>query len=149
MRFRFNFRIGTKLALSAGVGVVFVAAMIGNQRVVDSATREMAAQVNAAETTQKAILTAERELRRIIMQRDIRAAYGVKNIDRSLDRVATFSTEGLKSFEAAERSVRVPQAKQQIEKAKDLFTRYGTAVREAAAGQRQYIEARTGQSDKA
>src|ERR1700712_434123 len=78
---KINFRIGTKLAISAGLGVVLVVAMVGNQTWVNQLNNRIARDIKASETVQKAVLQADIAQRRLLVQtRDIRNAMNAKDI---------------------------------------------------------------------
>ena len=146
---KMNLQIGTKLGISAGIGVVLVAAMVANQMIVNRAASHYAEQLKAAETAEKAIITAERELRRIIiMQRDIVRAQNPKELERPIERVAAFQAEGKKAFETAERAATRAEDRQQIGKTKEMFARFATVVLESVGTQKEILDFRNRQAQQ-
>ena len=70
-----NFRIGTKLGISAAVAVVFVIGMLINQVLVIQATHHANSVLRVSETVRKLVLEAEIDIRKLlIMQREMRSS---------------------------------------------------------------------------
>jgi hypothetical protein len=91
----FKFRIGTKLAITAGFGVVMVAAMVINQIRVNASSEALSGQAAANEAVLRNVLTGEIALRRtIIMNRDIRMATTPAVVDQSYGRLSQFTKDG-------------------------------------------------------
>ena len=68
-------RIGTKLGLSAFVGLVLFAGMVGNQARVNHLTRDLMSQVSRSRDLQQAALDARIKLNELIsIDRDLRLA---------------------------------------------------------------------------
>src|SRR5262245_17810326 len=99
---RFNFRIGTKLAISAGIGVVLVLGMIVNERWLNTQRQESVARMKTRENVQASVLNAEIAIRRVlVVSRDIRMATNATELKQALDRLDNFSSEGIKALDHA------------------------------------------------
>jgi methyl-accepting chemotaxis protein len=121
--------------------------MVASQLYITHTTSRLDDQVKAAEAAQRAIITGERELRRvIIMQRDIRAAQSEKDLERPIERVGVFTADGLKQLELAEKLTSIPENRQNIAKARDLFTRFVSVVREYVGTQKEILQFRNTQA---
>jgi methyl-accepting chemotaxis protein len=139
---KLKFRIGTKLALVAGVGVALVFVMAGNQVRVAQLTDALAAQVKASETVLKAVLDIGIDERRLFIQnRNIRSANTAAEVDKILDHVKELETSGNQSFESA-LGAADPTNRQHLVQNRDLYNSYTAAIRDYAALQKDLIAAR-------
>jgi len=83
--FRLNIRIGTKLALTAGIGVLLVAGMMFNQHLSNASVAQQAEQERAQQFVTANILNAGVGLQRMqIGTREIRLAISERESDQAL-----------------------------------------------------------------
>jgi methyl-accepting chemotaxis protein len=137
----FKLRIGAKLAITAGFGVVMVAAMVINQIRVNASSQALSAQSGASESMLRSVLTAEIALRRtIIMNRDIRMATALAAVDQSAGRLDQFAKDGKQALDRAVARATLPADREPLTKSKELFERYVAAMHETAAVQRETVD---------
>src|ERR1051325_6776483 len=111
---RFGLRIGSKLGISAGVGVVLAGGLILSNYMLTEQTHELDAKVNAAETVQKEILNAEVQGRRLlVVDRDVRIAGDVKELDYALGRLDRYL---IKSLDVAAKVAAEPENREHLPK---------------------------------
>jgi methyl-accepting chemotaxis protein len=143
--FPLKFRISTKLALSAACGVVVVAGMIANDKIVTGTRHKLLGQRDAAETVQKASLKAAVAVRRvIIMSRDIRLARTAADVDDVLKRAVQYGSDGVKALDLAIGKAPEEHIRARLTKAKEPLTVYNTATVESAALQKEILAGRGG-----
>jgi methyl-accepting chemotaxis protein len=137
----FKFRIGTKLAITAGFGVVMVAAMVINQIRVNASSEALSGQASANEAVLRNVLTGEIALRRtIIMNRDIRMATTPAGVDQSYGRLSQFTKDGREALDRAISKAALASDREALNKAKGLFDGYVGAMDDAAKVQREAID---------
>ncbi|MEN3347691.1 MAG: hypothetical protein V7632_1326, partial [Bradyrhizobium sp.] len=137
----FKFRIGTKLAITAGFGVVMVAAMVINQIRVNASSEALSGQAAANEAVLRSVLTGEIALRRtIIMNRDIRMATTPAGVDQSYGRLSQFTRDGREALDRAISKASIAVDREALNKAKGLFDSYVGAMHDAAKVQREAID---------
>jgi hypothetical protein len=136
----FKFRIGTKLAITAGFGVVMVAAMVINQIRVNASSQALGAQAGANEAVLRNVLGGEIALRRtIIMNRDIRMATVEAVLDQSYGRLNQFTKDGREALDRAIGKATLASDREALAKSKDLFNSYVGSMHDAAKVQREAI----------
>ena len=92
-------RIGTKLGLSAGVGVVLVVGMIASGQVQNVGRDEAAAEIKSSYELRGAIAAFELTTRRLLIaNRDMHLAVDGKQVEAAVGRVNTLTAEGQKQF---------------------------------------------------
>jgi methyl-accepting chemotaxis protein len=134
----FKFRIGAKLAITAGFGVVMVAAMVINQIRVNASSAALSGQAAANEAVLRNVLGAEIALRRtIIMNRDIRMATTAAGVDQSYGRLNQFTKDGREALDRAISKASLAADREALNKAKGLFDSYVAAMHDAAKVQRE------------
>src|SRR5262245_29313397 len=90
-------RIGTKLGLSAGVGVVLVIGMIAIGQMQNVSRDAAAADIKASLELRSAIAGFELTTRRLLIaNRDLRLAMDPAQVQEAAGRVKTLTTEGEK-----------------------------------------------------
>jgi methyl-accepting chemotaxis protein len=137
----FKFRIGTKLAITAGFGVVMVAAMVINQIRVNASSEALGGQAVANEAVLRNVLIGEIALRRtIIMNRDIRMATTPAGVDQSYGRLNQFTKDGREALDRAISKASLASDREALNKAKGLFDGYVGAMDDAAKVQREAID---------
>jgi len=147
--FGFKFRIGSKLAISAGLGVVLVLAMIVNERWLTVERQNSVSAMKTREAVQAAVLQAEISIRRVLVAgRDIRMATNPTELDQSLQKLGEFTEEGGKALDEAAKRATSNESRELLTRSRDLFTRYADAVRETGAIQKELLGYREIQSKR-
>src|ERR1700730_1410020 len=124
-----KFRIGTKLAISSGVGILVLAAIAANDQWDRSARATLRAEARAGEIVQKETLVALVATRRVvIMGRDARMALKIADVDKVLDRAMTFRKEADRALAAAASTAVAGQDRQRLNAAQEIFARYFAAI---------------------
>jgi methyl-accepting chemotaxis protein len=141
-----NLRIGAKLAISAGLGVALVVGMILNERYVASEQNENVTRLKTREAVQEAVYEGEVQIRRVlVVSRDIRLAPNTQDLDRQLERLRSFTDNGLNVLNEGARTATNGRSRELLRAAADLFARYADAIKETAATQREILESRDAQ----
>jgi methyl-accepting chemotaxis protein len=141
-----NLRIGAKLAISAGLGVALVVGMILNERYVASEQDENVTRLKTREAVQEAVYEGEVQIRRVlVVSRDIRLAPNTQDLDRQLERLRSFTENGLNVLNEGARTATNERSRDLLRNAADLFTRYADAIKETAATQREILLSRDAQ----
>ena len=136
-------RIGTKLAISAGVGVLLLGAIIVNNLIDGRIRGELAKDARNGEIVQRSALDAMIATRRlVIMGRDIRLSGKPEEVDKTLGQAAGFAQAGNKALDNAIAVSADGQGRQRLVQAKDLQARYYAAVQEVGAAQKEILLAR-------
>jgi methyl-accepting chemotaxis protein len=117
--------------------------MVGNQARVNRLARNLADEMKASETLQKAAMSAEIALRQLIaVNRDIRLAATPKDIDRILAVLRNHAGEGAKAYEVALASSTISENRNDLRAARDSFNAYANTSSELAALQRTIVDLR-------
>jgi methyl-accepting chemotaxis protein len=136
-----NFRIGTKLAISAGAGLLMVGAIAINELWDRSARAELAVETKNAVTVRTSALSAAMTIRRVVITaRDIRLALTPAEVDDAAKRTSTFAADGVQTLTAATNAAQLGQGRQRLEHAKDVFQQYVAAILETATIRKQVLE---------
>jgi len=138
---RLNFRIGTKLAITVGVGIVLVAGMIVNQQLSNSSVARQAERGRSDQAAATDLLHASVALQRMqIGTREIRLAISEREAEQALatlrssvDSAVRFLESALKSGVDAENSTRLQKI---IALAKD----YAAVAAVMTAAKKEYVE---------
>jgi methyl-accepting chemotaxis protein len=148
--FAMKLRIGTKLALSAGAGILLISGMIVADRLMTSQANWLDTQAQIATDVQKDVMNTELQLRRlIIVEREIRLASEPKALDYALGRIANYMAEAIKSLDAAAARTSDAENRERMAQGKTLLSRYAEVLRESGAVQRSILDLRFAQSDRA
>ncbi|HVY58092.1 MAG TPA: HAMP domain-containing protein, partial [Xanthobacteraceae bacterium] len=141
--FNWKFRIGAKMAATAGIGVVLMLGMLGNQVHVTRLSRELSHRAGDADELVKAVLRAELELRRaIINDRNVRNALSTEEVDKALPRLKEISDNGNKALDDATSKAMAPDIRTQLTQVRDLQNTFMAASNQIALLQKQYIDLR-------
>ena len=136
-----KFRIGTKLAISAGAGLLMVGAIAINELWDRSARAELAVETKNAVTVRTSALSAAMTIRRVVITaRDIRLALTPAEVDDAAKRTSTFAADGAQTLTAATNAAQLGQGRQRLEHAKDVFQQYVAAILETATIRKQVLE---------
>src|SRR6201988_770617 len=96
-------RIGTKLGLSAGVGVVLVVGMIVSGLLQSSSRDRSANEIKSSFEMRGAIAAFELTTRRLLIaNRDMRLAIDGKQVNEAVSRIRTIASDGLKQLARVE-----------------------------------------------
>ena len=139
---RFNFRIGTKLGLTAGIGVVLVGGMLANQLVGSQSVATLSTLVisnysnkSNAQTTDSAMMRAQ------LAVRDIAAARSPAEIDEGLRNFSAIATDAGAQIDAAAKRATRPHIIELYQGTKILIDGYLAMGSELAAAQKVVIDA--------
>jgi methyl-accepting chemotaxis protein len=137
---RFNFRIGTKLGLSAGIGVVLVGGMLANQLLGNRSIAESSELVisnysnkSNAQTTETAMVRAQ------LATRDIGAARSAAELDEALQGFRVIVTDAGTQIETAGKRATRPHIIALYQGIKVLIDEYMTLGSDLAAAQKVVI----------
>jgi methyl-accepting chemotaxis protein len=140
---RMKVRIGTKLGISALLGLVLVAGMIGNQARVNGVTHALVNESAGSQRLQKEALEAKSLLYDVIsISREIRWAKADSEIATILERLDSRSAVGNSIFDDAIHSAELQEDGQRLIAAKQAFNSYVSTAQEVAGLQRTIIELR-------
>ena len=136
-----NLRIGTKLGIASGLGVLFIVLMIGNQLISNSAVKEREAGAFAQAETARAAIDAKSAARGMqIGARDIRFA----NSDEDLVKAKEYLAERVKSFDGFADEIRrlssSTETRSQMEKLKGTVASYQAAAGTIATIKTELLE---------
>jgi methyl-accepting chemotaxis protein len=136
-------RIGTKLALSAGVGVLLTAGIVANDRLANNSVAQLSAASSNQWHIQKNVVTGLFELRSSQYAAGvIRDAYKVDEIDKSLKDVHAHAAAAQAQFEEAAQRATDTESRDALTKARRLAGEYADTLDTFAAAQKQGIAAR-------
>jgi methyl-accepting chemotaxis protein len=138
---RFNFRIGAKLSLTAGIGIALVGGMLanqlrGNQSIAASSELVISNYSNKsnAQTTETGMVRAQ------IATRDISAARSAAELDEGLRSFRSVVTDASGQIETAGKRATRPHIIELYRGIKTLLDGYLTSGSELAAAQKAIIE---------
>jgi methyl-accepting chemotaxis protein len=138
---RLNFRIGTKLAVSVGVGVVLVAGMILNQQLGNSSVARQAARGRSDQATATDLLHASVALQRMqIGTREIRLAISEREADEALAVLQDDKNNAVGFLQAAFNVCVDAQNQARLEQIIALAKDYAAAAAEMTAAKKDYAE---------
>jgi methyl-accepting chemotaxis protein len=147
--FAVKFRIGTKLAISAGAGLLMVGALAINELWDRSARAALAAETKNATDVQAATLAASTTMRRVVISgRDIRLSMTVAEVDEAKKRTEAFATEGNQLFDRAAAATKDNSGRQRLDRAKDLFGQFVAAVSDVASAKKEILELQSSLGDQ-
>jgi len=133
-------RIGAKLGLSAGVGVVLVVGMIAIGQVQNMSRDVAAADIKASYEMRGAIAAFELTTRRLLIaNRDLRLAQDLAQTEEALGRVKTLSADGHKQFQRLIELGTHADVKDQIVEIGKLYHSYQGALAEIGTAQTQIM----------
>jgi methyl-accepting chemotaxis protein len=131
-----NLRIGTKLAIASGVGILLVAGMLFNQwrsdEAVTIAMRGMADQKEIAFR----VASGQGDFRRAqVNVRDIRLASDAETVNKLAGALRESIQLGVAEIDRALALAKTPENRQRLQKIKELGEEYGVAANELTAAQ--------------
>jgi methyl-accepting chemotaxis protein len=132
----FKFRIGTKLAVSAGTGIVLVAGMMLNQQLsagsVEQAMEKATAQQSVLQATSDILVDVQRSQ---LAVRDIRLAKSPEEAKKFLTAVHTRAEEMQRVLDAAIAKIVRPENRERLQRAKKLADDYAAGAGDIAAAE--------------
>jgi methyl-accepting chemotaxis protein len=135
-----KFRIGTKLAISAGIGILFVAGMVLNQQMADSADESTRIVSDRAQKVFNAVKDSEVAFQRIrIAYRDVKLARDAAGLDKVLGILRESARQGEGYLADAVQLAANPDNRERMQKSKTLLAAYVATVEELAVAQRTYL----------
>jgi methyl-accepting chemotaxis protein len=141
--FRLKFRIGTKLAISAAVGVLAPGLMVANDTWDSRARDRLTASVKSAEAAQRWALAASVEIRGVaIINRDIRLAVTEKAVEDSIQKLVAHAENGAQAFDGALGRANDEEVRRRLTQAKELLTNYSAAIKKVGELQIQALRTR-------
>jgi methyl-accepting chemotaxis protein len=143
---KLNIRIGTKLGISALVGLLLVAGMIGNQAQVNRVTRDLMSKAAQSRKLQQAALEARINLNELIsIDRDIRLAKSAPEIDFVLQFLQNRAGRADKAYDGAIAIADLDDDRELLQTAKQAFDQYFAAARDITDIQFDIVSLRAGQ----
>ncbi len=134
-------RIGTKLGISAGLGVVLVAAMIVNEQSGTSAVERQNAIAQRQQAVALEVANAERLLRRAqLAGRDLRAARKSDEINAIRTELQQIMVAGEERLAALEKDSQRAENRERFGKIRKLFKDYVAALTDLGNHQNEILE---------
>ena len=135
-------RIGTKLGLSAGVGVVLVVGMIASGQIQNVGREQAAAEIKSSYELRGAIAAFELTTRRLLIaNRDMRIAMDGKQVEAAVGRINTLTAEGQQQFTRLA-ELGTPETQEQFDRVRDFYGRYTASLTEIGTSQAQVMQLR-------
>ncbi|MGP0092211.1 MAG: methyl-accepting chemotaxis protein [Xanthobacteraceae bacterium] len=132
----FKFRIGTKLAVSAGIGIVLVAGMMLNQQLsagsVEQAMEKATAQQSVLQATSEILVDVQRTQ---LAVRDIRLAKSPEEAKKFLTAVHARAEEMQKLLDSAIPKLVRPDNRERLQRARTLAGDYSAGAGDIAAAE--------------
>jgi methyl-accepting chemotaxis protein len=146
---KLKIRIGTKLGVSAFVGLVLVAGMVGNQARVNKVTHELMNKASQSRELQQAALEARIILNELIsVDRDIRLAKDAPTVSQVLQHLKSRALDANVAYDGATSMATLEEDRQFLLSAKEAFNTYVATAQMIGAIQLEIIEFRRGQSNE-
>jgi hypothetical protein len=112
----FKFSIGTKLALSAGVGVVLTVAMVVNQQVGGSTTTNFIAAANLQQTITAEAIDAKASLRGMqVGVRDLRLARTAAEVQKAVANIESRQVSANGFVDSLLRELTVAEVRERVQ----------------------------------
>jgi methyl-accepting chemotaxis protein len=144
---KLKIRIGTKLGVSAFVGLVLVSGMVGNQARVNKVTHELMNKAAESRELQQSALETRIILNELIsVDRDIRLAKDAPTVTQVLEHLKNRSLDANVAYDGAIAIATLDEDRQFLATAKEAFNKYVTATQSIAAIQFEIIEFRRAQT---
>ena len=132
-----NLRIGTKLGISAGIGVLLVASMIVSQQIAGSQVEHAASNTEFENMIARDMLAAETDFEQMrSMNRAMRLARSTDEVEKLYDQVKAEGASALKHIDTAIGNATDPENKERMVKGKEWINSYLAAVSQIVAARR-------------
>ena len=136
-----NIRIGIKLGIMSGLGVLLVAAMITTQIMGNSAVRGANETATIQQNIAKDSMTVRAlETRMQLGVRDVRLARAPENLQRALNNIDESLKAAIPIMDSMISKLRVPENRERMQKVKSLAEQYASGAKELAAMQGEIIK---------
>jgi hypothetical protein len=140
----FNFRIGTKLGIVGGVGLLMVGAIALNEMWDRQSRAELSAEAKRANTVRTSSLEAAVAIRRIVIAgRDIRLANAPADVDEALKRANNGASDASKALETGGAAAEDGGGRRSLMRASDVTKQFVAAVGEVAAARKDILDQQT------
>jgi methyl-accepting chemotaxis protein len=134
-------RIGTKLGLSAVLGVILVGGMIVNQQLQDRNRSAVEAEIKGAFEARSTLAAFELTTRRLLIaNRDMRASMDARVVAEAMSRVTTETSEGTKQLAQLQGLPLSAANRDRLKRIQGLFGTYSKALADIGAMQTQIIK---------
>jgi methyl-accepting chemotaxis protein len=135
-----NIRIGIKLAIMSGLGVLLVGGMIATQMMGNSTVRDANELAHVQQSIAKDAMTVEAlETRMQLAVRDIRLARGPENLQKALGNIDGSLKAVNPLIDSMVKKLRVPENRDRMQKVKALAAQYASGAKEIADMQSEII----------
>jgi methyl-accepting chemotaxis protein len=139
--FRIDLRIGTKLAVMAGFGVMLVIGMMVNQQRSNASVAQQDEAVGVEQQTALDILQVGIGLQRMQTDiRDVRLSITATEMDEALSRLQASGAGAIRHLEAAERRTSESGDRGRLKKIVGLVNDYLAAATELVAAKKEYLD---------
>jgi methyl-accepting chemotaxis protein len=130
----FKLRIGAKLAISAGIGVVLVGIMLVSQKIGGASVEHSTEQALAQRTLSQIATDMKASVRGMMVGvRDLRLAQTPEDIQKAETYLHASEDSAVKFLNEALKLVHLPENRERIEKAKSLAATYRAVGKDVAA----------------
>jgi len=134
-------RIGTKLAIASGIGVVLVCGMVVNEQLSDNKVEALTKLVVQHDSVAVSAISADDTLRRIqLANRDLRAALTAEQLQKARDALQQAASDGEKILAKLERGAVFAENRERFGKIHQLFKDYSAGARDIADKQIELID---------
>ena len=138
---RLNLRIGTKLGIVGGVGLLMVGAIALNEAWDRDTRATLGGESRRAAIVRSSSLDAAVAIRRIVISgRDIRLAGDKAEVDTVLSRGNGYGADASKALETAAAAADVGAGRQRLEHASDVLKTFISGVNEVAAARKDILD---------
>ena len=139
--FRIKLRIGTKLAIASGVGVILVAAMVLNEQFSNRAVEQLTKLVVQHDSVAKSAVAADDAFRRIqLANRDMRAALNPEDLKKARGGLEQAASDGEQIVTKLEQEAVFAENRERFAKIHQLFKEYFAGGREIGEQQAKLID---------
>src|SRR5450432_3042088 len=131
-------RIGAKLAISAGIGVILVTGMVINEQWSNDSSSRSTETVSQQQAVQSNTLSAAFAFRGMqIAARDLRLAGKLADLEKAYATIGTYGAETTKLLDTAIQTSVEPETREWLTQAKARVKEYGAAYDEGMAARRE------------
>jgi methyl-accepting chemotaxis protein len=137
-----NIRIGIKLAIMSGLGVLLVGGMIATQMWSNSTVRGANNTADTQQNLAKESMTVRAmETRMQLGVRDVRLARTPENLQKALNNIDESLKAAIPIIDSMIQNLRVPENRERMQKVKTLAAQYADGAKQIAAIQNEIIKA--------
>ena len=129
-------RIGNKLGVAGGVGLLLFIGMAANRVISESSIAGATDRANRSQRVADAALTAHLDLRMMqLAARDIRLARTAAEVEKSTADLQRLRVAGVKALDDALAAAQRPEVRERLQNTRSLLDRYTAGVEELAKAQ--------------